>query len=459
MIAIVGGGCSGLLVAAHLLERSPDLDLTIFEPHAELGRGVAYSTPWPQHLLNVPAAQMSALASRPLHFVEWLESRGYSDVGAAFMPRGLYGEYLRAVLDETERSAGTRLRHVRSEVLGIEAVDGAVSLRTADGGTHRATQVVLALGNAAPAPLRGLLAEGTEPRFFSTAWQPGALLLNSREERVLLIGSGLTAIDCLLAFEAQGHRGLIHVVSRRGRLPQPHVRSPAGPQAPSDEVPVGLRRLVRGARERARGAEDWRAVVDGFRPRTNGLWQFLSSADRARFARHVKPYWDSHRHRMAPEIGEVLERCRESGRLHVHAGRVRRLAATSDAMSDAGGDALQLALDLRGGGAFHGRIDRAINCTGIAERYDRSRRPLIQALIANRSARVNGMGTGFATDADGALIDAAGRVSDRLFTLGPPRSGDLLETIAVPEIRRQAEILAARLVPDGRVADELLSRV
>ncbi|HSM76946.1 MAG TPA: FAD/NAD(P)-binding protein, partial [Bryobacteraceae bacterium] len=77
VIAIIGGGCSGVLAAISLLREAPDEDLIVIEPREDLGRGMAYSTPWYEHLLNVPAAKMSALPSEPSHFAEWLTRRGW----------------------------------------------------------------------------------------------------------------------------------------------------------------------------------------------------------------------------------------------------------------------------------------------------------------------------------------------------------------------------------------------
>ena len=44
-IVIVGGGASGILLAAHLLRRSDDrLRVTLIEKRGQLGRGLAFSS-------------------------------------------------------------------------------------------------------------------------------------------------------------------------------------------------------------------------------------------------------------------------------------------------------------------------------------------------------------------------------------------------------------------------------
>src|SRR5262249_25933660 len=93
-VAIVGGGASGALGAANRLrEGPPGLRVTVYEPRAELGLGVAYSTREPWHRLNVPATGMSAVPGDPDHFRAWAGA-----APEAFLPRLAYGRYLRQVL-------------------------------------------------------------------------------------------------------------------------------------------------------------------------------------------------------------------------------------------------------------------------------------------------------------------------------------------------------------------------
>jgi uncharacterized NAD(P)/FAD-binding protein YdhS len=73
---IIGGGASGVLLAYQLLQRStPDFRITLIEKRPEVGRGLAYHTGNPEHVLNVRVANMSALPDEPDHFWRWLTSR------------------------------------------------------------------------------------------------------------------------------------------------------------------------------------------------------------------------------------------------------------------------------------------------------------------------------------------------------------------------------------------------
>ena len=122
-IVIVGGGATGTIAAAHLARRpelSRDADIVIVEPEAALGRGLAYATTDPRHLLNVRVANMSAFPDAPRHLYDWLQAHGGAPCPTpyCFISRGRYGDYL-ADLAERTLAAGP-VRHVRDACVDIE---------------------------------------------------------------------------------------------------------------------------------------------------------------------------------------------------------------------------------------------------------------------------------------------------------------------------------------------------
>ncbi len=447
-VAIVGGGCSGLLVAVHLFRNGFQGRVTVIEPRERLGSGLAYSTSFIQHLLNVPAMGMSALPDQPGHFLEWLRTYHWPDAKPdSLAPRKLYGQYLQEVLAESLRGGGeSRFNHIRAEVTdaGVDA-DGA-RLSLSDGMTLCADKVVLALGNPASCPTPSLLRRGLEDRWHLSPWLGHALRVRFRGERILLLGTGLTAVDAVLALQNQENPCQVYMLSRRGILPQIHnLRVPVG-APPALRNRGNLRLLVREVRghieEARQGDRCWRAIVDSLRPISNDVWEELSAEDQQRFARHIKKYWEPHRHRMAPEICERLEKYKASGALRIFAGRLQETSSR--------GSVSQVQIQLKRGGTEALEVDRIISCTGIQESYTNSPRPLIRSLMDKGLARANDLGMGFGTDGQGALMDANMSPSSVFFTLGPPRRGELFETTAVPEIRVQAEALAHHLVQIGK---------
>ena len=430
-VAIVGGGASGTLLARALRRRGQAC--VLIEAAAQPGPGMAYATQRPEHLLNVRAGAMGADADRPEHFVDWLRTHDLPADPAAFLPRALYGRYLRALLDE----AAPEIRPARA--VGLRRVAAGWSVALDDGGEVAAAQVVLAIGHFPPTPPA---CTGSDPglggRLHPDPWRL-ALADIATNASVALIGSGLTAVDTILALRANGHRGRLVALSRHGRLPQAHraVSPLAEPAVPRGTPPQALALLV--ALRRAIGAGlDWRAAIDSLRPVSNGLWQAATAAEQARFERHLRRWWDVARHRMAPSVADGIDRLRASGVLALRRGRVVGLRRDGDG----------LAIEATGpDGAFEMRADHAICCTGTDLRYGRSGCALVAALVAQGLARPGRDGIGFAHTADGQLVGRAGDAVAGLYAIGLPRLGALFESSAIPEIRQQAAALAERLTP------------
>lgn len=438
-VVIIGAGFSGTLVAIHLLRQSDSVQIDLVDQRLP-GRGLAYGTIYDEHLLNVPAIRMSAFGSEPRHFLDWLRAHGMpsADPGL-FAPRKLYGAYIQDVLQSAARSVGPygRLRHHFTEAVRVsfDGLSANVILRSEE--RLDADKVVLALGNSAPREVLDPL-----PGYFGSPWAPGALSGLDAEKDVLLVGAGLTAVDAFLALISQEHRGRIHMLSRRGKLPQVHAPYRPLPNAFQAPRQVTARGLLNAIRAEIRAGQirgvDWRAVIDSIRPVTNDIWQRLDQREQLRFFRHLKTWWDIHRHRMASEIGVKVRAAIERRQLIVHAGRLQKLAP--------GGAGLEVDIQLRIGARTSVKVERVINCTGPNDDYRKTANALIQNLIGAGYAVPGSIGKGFETTAQGELVNANGRPADWLLTLGPPRVGDLLETVAVPELRKQAEAIANRLL-------------
>ncbi|HYR69160.1 MAG TPA: FAD/NAD(P)-binding protein [Candidatus Dormibacteraeota bacterium] len=447
-IAVVGAGFSGTMVAVHLLRlarsASADVHVSLYEQDGAPGRGHAYGTTSPIHLLNVPAGRMSAFADAPGHFLEWARARDGSVQPGAFLPRDRYGEYVAEILNRETKESEGRLQIHSAEVLDVESAGEGLRLRFRTGPAKPASHVVLATGHPLPAPPvpldRAVLDGG---RYKENPWDSAALDQLPSDASLLLIGSGLTAVDVLLESRRRGFRGVIHLLSRHGLLPLPH----GGAEVPRSGIPADfprgrlllmMKRLRKEALRAEKNGEGWRSSIDALRPATQDLWRSLDTEQKQRFLRHPRAYWEVHRHRVAPEIDEKVKVELQSGSVIRHAARIVTI--------DAERDALRVAIAPRGAAAQRLLVQRVINCTGPNTGVEMCRSPLTLTLLTSGACRPDEVGIGLACDADGALMDAAGRISDRLFTLGPLRKGELWESTAVPELRVQAERLARRLL-------------
>ena len=428
-IVIVGGGFSGTLLAINLLRHDGPGAVLVERSGDRIARGVAYSATEPAHLLNVRAGGMSAFPDDPGHFVRWLEARGHGGAGS-FVPRMLYGAYLREALDAVRCD---RLALREGDVADV--TDEGVLL--ASGEAIAADRVVLATGNLPPHTPPGIdpavLPGG---RYLDDPWRADAAAGLGAGDTVVLLGTGLTAVDVALQLDAAGYAGRIVALSRRGLHPRRHADGPMS--AGETDLPgVPLSHLVAQMRARA-AAEGWRAAVDAQRPITQRLWAVSTPAERARFLRHLRPFWDVHRHRLAPAVADRIDAMVAEGRLRFAAGKV------------AGAEVDEAGLRLNWRPRHRDAVEtlhaaRIVNCTGPQGDLLRTDDPLLAALHARGRIRPDPLRLGIDVDAEARVIGADGVPDDRLSCIGPMTRGGLWEVVAVPDLRRQAWDLARRL--------------
>jgi len=445
---IIGGGFTGTMLAVHLIEQSAvPVRILLFDRAAAFGSGVAYSTPNAKHLLNVRVTNMSAYDLRPEHFVEWLESNpaeSDAEIRGAFVSRGLYGRYLRSTLSAClDAHPASSMLGVDAEVVSLTAGADSVELRTAAGGRHTVDRVALCVGNFPPAlPVKPRTGAAGEARYIANPWS-GGLAQIGVNDHVVLVGTGLTMVDVALDLNSRGHKGSITAVSRRGFLPLPHRDvSPYPAFLSPRSLPTTISGLLRTVRREvataAANGVDWRAVLDSMRPQTQALWRGLSTAERRRFLRHVRPYWEVHRHRVAQPVAAEIEALLRSERLVVMAARLQNV--------ELGEKRVRVTVETRGEKAVR-CIEGTwlVNCSGPQLDYDRIRDPLIRSLFDGGLARPDSLSLGLDLGENYRLIDRSGVASEVLFALGPPIRGNLWETTAVPDIRKQCEAVARHL--------------
>jgi uncharacterized NAD(P)/FAD-binding protein YdhS len=418
-IVIVGGGFSGAMLAARLAERG--LAATLIDATGRFGLGVAYATPFDGHLLNVRAARMSAIEGRPDDFVQWLAQAhpGHAHPDA-FAPRRLFGLYVQERLTAVESTCPGLIARLHGRV---EAIEG-TGVVLADGRRLQGRAVVLATGNPPPRSASGDL------RILSDPWSDGALDAVGPTDDLAVIGSGLTMVDMAV------WTGRMTALSRRGLSPRPHGPRPDPAAPPGEALTRGpaSRRLQ--AARRAAGEHGWREVMEGLRPMTDRLWRAADVDVRARWVRHLRPWWDVHRHRIAPEVAAQIDALTASGRLSVAAARIGSIETTPDGV----------VVTFRPKGSAVPRTlvaDRLIDCSGPG--HDPGRDPLTSPLIAAGRARLDPLRLGLDLDEAGRVLSAGGTPDPALFVLGPPARAAFWETVAVPDVRQRIEAVVAAL--------------
>ena len=406
------------MTAVHLARLG--VPVVLLDGSGRMGRGIAYSTREPAHLLNVPSGKMSAWPDRPGDFAEWL-----GDDGASFAERREFGRYLGGIL-----GAADGVRREEAQCVGAARNGAGWNLRLDDGRKIDAAALVLANGNQPPAGMA--VAEGLpDGLFVHNPWTAEAAEaiqeVAASGGDVLILGTGLTMIDTVLSLDAAGHRGRIVALSRRGLIPRAHAAYDPSSVQPG-EVPAGnVLALWRWLRRRA-GETGWRSAVDSLRPHSQALWQSFSPKEQRRFLRHARPWWDVHRHRIAPAVADRIAALIGNGRMGVVAGRVRSLEQRDGSL---------IARMTRRGcpDIKEESFALAVNCTGPLGEMRRTADPLLRQLLADGVIGVDQLGMGL-------QVDERNRAADRLWAVGPMTKGRYWEIVAVPDIRGQAAAVA-----------------
>lgn len=437
-VAVIGAGASGVFVAAQFRRNAP--------AHGRLAligtdRGSAYQMSYRSYLLNVRAANMSAFPDDMDHFLRWLQHRDPDSHAKTFAPRAVYGEYLADLLKAPQKGFAA-ISRIPNIAIRLSKSNGLWCVHLDDGSSILARTVVLALGNLPPDdPLK--LQNKFVPAYWRNPWASDVAVGLLMHAPVLLIGTGLTTIDTVMALREEGHRGPIYAISRHGRLPKEHSDFP---RRPTPKLPVGLdspAAALHWLRKEIEIAQregcDWRSVIDGIRPHTAAIWRSWSIAQRASFLRHARNLWDIHRHRVAPVIYRQMQDLISQGVLSIHSGKIDSLHPTTRGFAvnwQPMGSEILKTVD----------VARVINCTGPARDYARADLPLIVSLRESGWLTPDALRLGIETDNDGRLIAADGSPVPGLFAIGPLRIPALWESIAIPEIRVQAAALVRLLV-------------
>ncbi|MEN5064761.1 FAD/NAD(P)-binding protein [Achromobacter aegrifaciens] len=497
-LAIVGGGSVAVsFLYQFLLSLEPAagraLTIALFEPQAEPGAGEAYQEDLPSNLLNIPAGNMSAWADHRMDFVDWLRAQdpawlraqGADSIAPAdFLPRPLFGAYMRAVYGRAcglARALGITLTHVRSRVRRVAPLPGGGARVEAESGPPcLARYAVLCNGNL---PSQAFPELRDAPGYFNSPYPVQALTHGiAADAPVCIIGTSLSAVDAIAALRQAAHRGPILCVSRNGRLPS--VRSPSN-RAPDtlrqlspegvpllaarhggalslDIIATALREEVLalggsleaadvlGTEGEARAALDeeirrsgqaprpWQAVAAATNAAVDLIWHLLPQAERSRFQSQWRSLWMARRATFPMSNALKLQALFQNGQLQVCGGY---LDSRHDSVS----------------GLFHTRLRDAtgavcthasrylINATSFSVDTPRTQDPLVSALLREGHAQPDPHG-GLALDyATGCLKNAAGEIEPDISVLGSLAGGTYFWTTSMDVNARLARDQAQRI--------------
>lgn len=464
VVAIVGGGFTGAALAYHLVQKIPDgaARIIVFEPRQILGGGLAYDTSEAVHRINVPAARMSLIPGDDEHFQRWLlegdvlrdDPEAVTPDGHMFARRGVFGRYVHAHV--APFLANGRVEHHRSRVLSIAAANKAGwRVEAEDGSALLADIVVLATTHPSPqAPSVLARTLAAHPRYVADTTVDGALSPIRADDRVLVVGSGLTAADVIAALDASGHRGPMTAVSRRGLRSRGHHLLPQDPfgdfASPPSRTALALLKRTRSAITEAEAQGiSWHAIFDKLRVQGGEIWRQLPIAERRRLVRLLRPYWDVHRFRIAPQVEGALERLISAGRLSFQA------ASITGAQVDEDGEISVRLRHRHGKGVLDERYDAVVITTGPGHAGILSSQPFLAGLAADGRLHPDQVGLGIEVDAESRAIGEGGQANKSLYIAGPLARGTFGELMGLPQVTEHAVFVADRVAGDVRTLARL----
>jgi len=452
-IGIIGGGFTGAAIAWNLARAGVlAARIIVVEPREQLGGGLAYSSRDPAFRINVPAAKMSLDPDDIEDFARWVETAGAVDDdvaaglddGRVFPQRSVFGRYvaerLSPFLDNDV------VEHRRASAIGARRMPTGFRIAADDGTTVDVDRLVLAVSHPPPQPPERLRAAfAGHPKFVADTTTPGALDVVHPDDRVLVVGTGLTGADVIASLDRRGHRGPITAIARRGLRSKGHApfaQEQAGDftTKPATTTLQLLKRIrAEVAAAEARGLT-WHPVLDAVRTQGAAIWSALPLAERRRLVRHLRAYWDVHRFRVAPEVEAALDRRIAAGRLDLFAASIAG-AALHD-------DVFEVALRRRHTSevVLH-HFDGVLVATGPAHGAILETAPLLADLARQGLVQADPAGLGIATDEQGRAIGADGTPVDTLFIGGPLARGTFGELMGLPEVAAYAKRIAEALSP------------
>ncbi len=454
-IGIIGGGFSGTIAAVNLARFGEDaLRVIIFNAKRPFARGTAYSTQCNEHLLNVAARNMSAFPDHPTHFVDWLQTRSEfssvpnKELRETFAPRHVYGDYIRGlaemVLHPVDPRASFNLHPIEDEAIDVVVKEsGGIQIVLKSGDPVDVDQVLLATGNQPPAAFPSSAPLSRDPRYCADPWEDWCSRIPSANQRIVLLGTGLTMVDVLVTLAEKGWEGHVAAISRNGMLPMPHFRGVAYPDfVPPDAEALKLKGLVELVKQHCgrlkQMAQNPAIAIDKLRPHSQRLWKNFSVDEKREFLTCHAAEWNRQRHRIAQSIHSYVTDAFDEGRLDLVTGTIESLAPNDHDIEVKLIDAAGKSSSISGG--------LVINCTGPQPRFSRAGVPLFEKLLEKGLVCNDELDMGIEVDEDFAAIEADGTSSRWLHAIGPLLKGSLWETTAVPELRGQAMHVARAML-------------
>lgn len=447
-VLIIGGGFSGMMTAINLIKEEADVLITIINDTYEPSLGAAYSTTNFVHLLNVPAGKMSAFANNPSDFIDWLKSKEEynhlitDSIENEFIPRAIYGVYLAEIVEKYK--SHPKINWINGTAYDIRITDEGYDVILKNNDCYSGNFLILASGNILPSnpPIKNETFYSSK-NYFRNPWNDSFLNKMNRNKPVLIIGTGLTMIDCVLSLKSIQFKEKIYAISPRGYIPRPHTKAEIYPDFYSEIKDQSLLAIFKAVRKHIKKAEDtgipWQSVIDSLRPHVQEIWKSFSDKEKLQFISHVRHIWGVARHRLPQHIHSEIDDLIKTGQLEIIGGRINNIIETNE-------NELNVEVLLRKQKSYKTiKASCAINCTGPQTNYNTIENELYQNLIQKKIILPDANRLGIKATINYEILKSESTVHKNMYAIGSLLRGVLWETTAVPELKQQAYDIAQQI--------------
>ena len=456
---IIGGGFSGIVLAIQLIEQSKNpIEISIFEEKNLFCKGIAYTPYSKKHILNVPAAKMSAFSDKPSHYLDWLmEHPEYKNlpkdwVGVSFTPRYLYGAYLEHLWESYKILAETKNIKINTYFELVSKLDynnNVASIQTEKGNEINVDQCIIATGNMLPSNPN--VADSkilNSPLYFQNPWQENSVKNINQDFPILIIGNGLTMVDTVIGLLENQFENKIYTISPNGFNILPHRHNGMQYTQFIEEYreDMNLKDLVHLFRKHIKQVRSLgvsaEPIIDSFRPHTQKVWQRFSDSEKSFFMRKLRHAWGVARHRIPLHIHDKLQKLQIELKLKMFSGQINQFNLTE------ANNAISV--------SFYNKktkqeeqitVGRIINCTGPDSNLDHAAPHFLNDLKSKGVITQDFLKLGIeASPISFETMNQMGEMNSGLYVIGSHLKGKLWESTAVNELRTQTKQLAEQLI-------------